>query len=236
MNDQLVRSRPHRTQIDWLVNLGLTLFLAATATLSIHGSLLHDTEPALALTFATAAAMFAVILIPFDPASMHRVLKLLFWAILAGVACAMQPLTTKGLDFPHMLRLGGTVALFVFAVGGSKQAIAMRTNNALAIATIVLVALNFCAAPIFLGPVAEHLSTHRVFVDAIVNVSPVTHFATALGFDYLRDNWFYQYSRVGSIRFDYATPAACVIGYGLVCLVSQYLIFVQLRQLESTRR
>ena len=37
----------------------------------------------------------------------------------------------------------------------------------------------------------------------IVAASPISAFATALDFDILRTNWFYEHSVLGSLRYDY---------------------------------
>ena len=216
--------------IEWLVRLGLTLLLATAACLAVHGSL---GTVAAALTFAVAGGLFAVVLMPVTAENLRGMRNLLLWALLAGWACALPALLASGLT--RSLAIGGTLLLFIIAFGTLKHWISAHTNEATATAWILLILLTLAAAPLYLGGLAEHHSQRGWLVNTIVNMSPVSHLAVALDVDYLRSNWFYSHSRLGSLRFDYLAPGVNAAGYILLALVLQALTHLQFNTQRNTQ-
>lgn len=218
----------YRVQIEWLVRLALTLLLATAACFAVHGSL---GTVAAALTFAIAGGLFAVVLMPITPNVSPRLPMLLLWASFAGPACAFPALMVSGSS--DSLSLGGTLLLFVVTFGTLRQWISARTNDATATAWIMMILLGMAAVPLYLGGLAEHFSQQGWLVGIIANTSPVSHLAAALDVDYLRSNWFYTHSRLGSLRFDYLAPAVNAAGYILVGLMLQ--VHLQLNKQRNTK-
>jgi hypothetical protein len=59
--------------------------------------------------------------------------------------------------------------------------------------------------PVWLAPLAELSGNRGWITNLIVAVSPLSAFSVALDFDFLRTNWFYEHSVIGSLRYTY-TP------------------------------
>ena len=71
----------------------------------------------------------------------------------------------------------------------------------------VVLAVLF-AVPVWLGPLAEQSGHLPLLPNLLVGVSPLSALAVSLDLDYLRSNWFYQHSVLGSLRYEYvAWPA-----------------------------
>jgi hypothetical protein len=95
--------------------------------------------------------------------------------------------------------------------------------------TTVVVAL--VATPIWLGPVAELSGNSGWVTNLVVAVSPLSAFSVALDFDFLRTNWFYQHSALGSLRYAYASWFVYVAG-----LAAASILFIVSANLFSTSR
>ena len=101
------------------------------------------------------------------------------------------------------LTIAGAARLFGAVVGS----VALGT-----LCTIVGLALT-SAAPLWLGPAVARLGDPRLVVDTVIGVSPVTYLAVMCDYDYLRSDWLYTTSPVGSVRFDYLAGSTLTGGY-----------------------
>jgi hypothetical protein len=88
---------------------------------------------------------------------------------------------------------------------------------------LVLTAAFITSSPIWLGPLVELQQPGESVVNGIVALSPLTHFSVAANYDYLRSEWFYQNSPLGSLRFAYPNLLSITGGYLLLTLFAQSL-------------
>ena len=119
---------------------------------------------------------------------------------------------------------GVTLALFTMAAHAWLVGRAGQPRAANTIFLLAFVAL--CFAPLVLGPLAELWPTSIAFANSIVAASPVSYVASLAGFDYLREQWFYQNVSLGALRFEYPPPAMTTLVY---LLIAAALSFGQLR-------
>jgi hypothetical protein len=80
----------------------------------------------------------------------------------------------------------------------------------------------FTSIPLWLGSVAEITGNQLVTTNLIVGANPLTALAVSLDFDYLRSNWFYQHSVLGSLRYEYYSWSSYVL---ILILVTAALAF-----------
>ena len=86
----------------------------------------------------------------------------------------------------------------------------IRMRNPVLLLTVITV-----AAPVWLGPFVEMYQPGDSAIDSIISITPLTHFAVAAEYDYLRSQWFYRNVAFGSLPFVYP---------GLTPIVTSYLV------------
>lgn len=140
---------------------------------------------------------------------------LLAWPLLmAGTALAVMPaaIGASQADLAVVAALALGVALLGGVLDGfAALLVALRVSPGAACASGLALFAVAAAAPLWLGPWAE-LSGGA---DLVIAVSPLSYLAALAQYDYLRGQWFYVHSPLGSLRFDYPDPAAgsaaCVV-------------------------
>jgi hypothetical protein len=75
-------------------------------------------------------------------------------------------------------------------------------------------------APVWLGPFAEMVQPYNSVVNGIISINPLTHFAVAMEYDYLRSQWFYRNTPFGSLPFAYPDMISIVTTYiiSVICM------------------
>lgn len=91
---------------------------------------------------------------------------------------------------------------------------------------VLLLAAVTAAAPVWLGPFVELVQPGDGAISGILSITPLTHFAVAAQYDYLRSVWFYRNTPFGSLPFAYP---------GLISIVAAYLIAVLCLQMALWR-
>jgi hypothetical protein len=76
---------------------------------------------------------------------------------------------------------------------------------------------------LWLSPLAILVKEPWRVSDAIVALSPLSAFAAALEFDYLRTPWFYEHSVLGSLRYEY--PAWTVYAGLIAAILASLTLF-----------
>lgn len=217
-----------RRTIESLSSLALTLILASATTLCIHAGLIEP-DRLHALTFSASLCLFAVILMP--PSSTRT--DLMACSIGVGLICLLAALTARHVEPGDATVLALTATVLVLGLGSIQQAISRHADE-YAAPLMAAIAINLWAVPLWLAPVAEHFYSQPWFTDLVVNLSPVTHLAAALEVDYLRGNWFYRYSILGSLRFEYAPPMVTIVMWTLVALTAQLLLHLTHLRTQGT--
>ena len=78
-------------------------------------------------------------------------------------------------------------------------------------------------APVWLGPLVEILQPGDRSINSIISITPLTHFCVAAQYDYLRSEWFYQNSPLGSLPFSYPSLLSLAVVY-LAIVISLQII------------
>jgi hypothetical protein len=141
-------------------------------------------------------------------------------AMLSGVGIAWLPraATTCAMLFLVLVVVHAVAAALEALLRGRAKQPESARETAAWLATAALLTIG--AAPLWLGPAAELMAASRPqAVDAAVAVSPLTHLAVASGNDLLRNQWFYQHSNLGGLRFDYPRLAPLLTVYGALAAV-----------------
>lgn len=186
--------------------------LAATGALEAFSA---DVPPsARALTAAACVYGLAPLFAP--AATFRQPLRLaasLAWcAATAVVAVALAALAGTG---PETLPAIGA-AVFLMTTVSQLAAAALTGRSAELLAQrwlpCILQALAL-SLPLWLAPLAELRGSRSELAAWIVTLSPLSHLASAAGCDYLRTDWFYRHSVLGSLRFEYPALSAVLAAY-----------------------
>ncbi|MBK1702993.1 hypothetical protein [Halochromatium glycolicum] len=96
-----------------------------------------------------------------------------------------------------------------------------RAAHGLALGALLVLALT----PVWLAGWLDALSRWSSAIDALIALNPLTALAVAGQTDYLRMDWFYRHSPLGSLRFDYPRPMLLLVGYSLLALALGLALF-----------
>ena len=200
--------------------LALMTFLLA----QLIGAVIAGADPlpakASALVFATAMVAAGAALdrgahasgVPALASALFRSTALAVGAALLVVVNAPPHAGLSG-----VASLGAAVAVLTLTIAGAARLIGTVVGSVAlgTLCTIVGLALT-AAAPLWLGPAVARLGDVRLLVDTVIGVSPVTYLAVVCDYDYLRSDWLYTASPVGSVRFDYLAGSTLTAGYLLL--------------------
>ncbi len=191
-------SQQHKPERSRLAEDGAACLLVLLAIVLARFALPVASEPAAAGLAAVISACAGIIALSL--AAPRRLARTGSWPTPA----AMLTLLVAGvllLD-PLTRNLGGSLPPFLLTVllAAANVVIALRFLPA-ALVCVVLLALTL--APVWAAPAVE-LAGNPAWLDRLViGASPLTAFAVPLELDYLRTNWFYAHSALGSMRYDY---------------------------------
>lgn len=87
---------------------------------------------------------------------------------------------------------------------------------------ILLFTVFITSTPAWLGPLVDIYQPGVSTTNAIIAITPLTHFSIAAEYDYLRSEWFYRNTPFGSLPFTYP---------GLVSITAGYLLLVMSMQI-----
>jgi hypothetical protein len=165
------------------------------------------------LCFAALVVLLGVLLDPrLDPVSAespHATQELrhaLQWSAALGATAGLLVVLngTAGAQFSIALRLAVGTAVLSFTLAELARLLVRATGVSTRPRLWIVAGLAACAAaPLWLGPLAERLGAAPGLVNSIVAASPITYLAVLADTDYLRAQWFYSHSPMGSLRFDY---------------------------------
>jgi hypothetical protein len=149
------------------------------------------------------------------------------FALLAANSWPPSELTT-------LLSLSGGVALLCLASSALVRSLAIVWDSRERARLAVLAGLALAGAlPVWLGPLAERMAGHRPeLASAIASANPLAYLAQLAGVDYLRTQWFYSRSPLGSLRV--APSPTAVVSAGLLVLAGLALALE--RRLPRPRR
>lgn len=187
----------------------------------------------LRLPLAIAAAAMATALVPLAPEPTLPGLKAMLYAL--ATVCALiifQPRARASLlsawCLAGTLSTGAvllvdpatrplytslpTLLLALFLLSTTFVLLARYLSNTVIIALFALLAL----APVWAAPLVEVLNNPTWLNQIVINASPLTVIATTLDLDYLRSEWFYANSALGSMRYAYPHVASVLAVLAIV--------------------
>lgn len=201
--------------LPWVVRFAAMAFLAILIQRALGATDLVRSAELLVLAGAvTIVACASLALLTVD-APTHRAGGTLVWAALAALVVLGLSAVTGGVE-AGSVALSAGVFLLVGSFGFTLALVAALLRDRLAAATLLAACgMLAVAAPIWLGPIAEGFAPTGMFVDALVAVSPLSYLAVLADHDYLRATWFYEYTALGSLRYDYPAAVSQSVIYAL---------------------
>jgi hypothetical protein len=137
--------------------------------------------------------------------------RLLAWSALLAAGLLGHALLVAAATAPLLVLAGGVWLLSLTAHSLVFRFAAPSSENSPVLAVCVFVTL--CALPVWLGPWIEALAvSHPAVLQALLWLCPLTYLAVLFEYDVLREQWFYQHTPFGLLRYDY--PAA---GWASLC-------------------
>lgn len=191
-----------------------TAALATTVTGLGIWLALGDTLPLpLAAMAPLLAALVPGMLLQLPPALRHTRPVLALARALAGALALALILGLLDGAPPAAAATGAlTVALLMLGVGAACL-LAPRQARAAVHGLLVTALAVLALSPIWLAPWLDPVSRLPGVVNALVALNPLTLLASPLSLDYLRAEWFYRYSPLGSLRYDYPGPTVLMLGW-----------------------
>jgi len=196
---------------EWLYIVPLALSLLISRFLFA----IPDSPGAVALhmlVYACTTCVAALLFVPVSPPCSLKSLSALSGRcgvatvlFLAAVLADSQTRGAIGQALPLALMV------FLLTLATLAPVLAIGANAALVRQCVFVVFAILLATPVWLAPLAEQAGIWPGAPDLIIGVSPLSALAVSLDFDYLRSNWFYQYSVLGSLRYEYLSWSAYVL-------------------------
>lgn len=191
-----------------------TAALATTVTgLGIWLALRESLSLPLAAMAPLLAALVPGMLLQLPPALRHtRPLPALARALAGALALALVLALLDGAP-PAAAATGAlTVALVMLGLGAACL-LAPRQGREAVHGLLVTGLAALALSPVWLAPWLDAASRVPGLVNALVALNPLTLLASPMALDYLRADWFYRYSPLGSLRYDYPAPAVLMLGW-----------------------
>jgi hypothetical protein len=179
------------------------------------------------LIYAAATCFAGLLLVPVAGCSDIRNLSALMARIAAAtmvfiIIAAADPQTRSAVE--QFAPLALFVFMLLLAALLQVQIMSVKTKHARELVFVIFAVLF--ATPVWLAPLAELAAQWPAVPDLIVAMSPLTTLAVSLDLDYLRTNWFYQYSVLGSLRFEYLSWSAYLLGLTVI-IAAQLVVAVR---------
>jgi hypothetical protein len=123
-------------------------------------------------------------------------------------------------EYQDALSLGGGVFAASFGLSALLRFLRVRCGDGVRAKRIVVCALGVLGvAPLWGAPAAA--TAPSGFSSLLLSLSPITHLAVLVERDYLRTQWFYTHSQLGSLELGYPSPTLVIAAYlamGFLCL------------------
>jgi hypothetical protein len=160
-------------------------------------------DPLLAPCAAPLAVLAAALLLELPAALGHRTpIAAVLRATLRVAALALALAWLDGAGFAAGVTAALAAATLFSGVGAICLLAPTRTVAAAhALALLTLVALTL--TPVWLAAGLASMRLSDGLIDGLVAMNPLTLLTAGSGADFLRSEWFYRYSPIGSLRYDY---------------------------------
>lgn len=189
------------------VKLALAGVLIAVFRLALPIAEVPARAELLATVYSTGTIVALLLIAPLHNASLRTVLG---WC--AAVATVLLLFVILDPTTRIVATKIPSLVLVVFLLSVTLGILARRLPPAIVIGVFALLAL----LPVWAGPMLELANNPPWANRLVMYASPLTAFAAALDFDYLRTVWFYEYSAIAAMRYDYPTFLNILL---LLCVV-----------------
>jgi len=164
------------------------------------------------LVYAGTTCIAALLLLPVGPSCSLKNLSALALrcgaATLLFVVAVLADSQTRG-AMGQALPLA--LMVFLLTLAALVPVLALSANATFVRQFVFVVYAILFATPVWLAPMAEQAGIWPGAPNLIIGISPLSALAVSLDFDYLRSNWFYQHSVLGSLRYEYLSWSAYVL-------------------------
>lgn len=126
-----------------------------------------------------------------------------------------------------------SLSFFLYAIARAGKALLPALRPAPYLVFGVLIA---SALPVSFGPTLEHWYDASEATNAVVALSPASYLSSLVEYDYLRSEWFYQYTPYGAMRYDYPNPigsTVLLLSAGIALCWAANAITTRRRRIES---
>jgi hypothetical protein len=125
--------------------------------------------------------------------------------------------------FGSLLRSALAVAVLAWVMSALVQLFARQERRHASVSLVAFATLVLGLAPLWGGAIVDAVAPTGAGADILVGVSPLTYLAQAAGWDYLRYDWIYRVTPLGSLRFDYPDFWISTIAYAALAAALQVL-------------
>jgi len=187
------------------------------------------------LALATTALVAALVFLPQRNQNKSAWLRIILvdTLLVTTVLIVAIFITMDGVvQFTALLRVATTA--FLLIVFGMSILAATPEDSEKARQYLLLIFVALLTTPVWLAPVAETSGNITWLTNTIIAVSPLSAFAVALDIDFLRINWFYEHSVLGSLRYTYLSWSMYVAGLATIAGLTIYSnLLIQKRRDKS---
>jgi hypothetical protein len=152
-------------------------------------------------------------------------LDTIYWALLVSLAFTIfNAVTVLFIDvywsWLDLLWLAsGIFILMVFYTNLAVFLAEMTDNVSLSFTSVLFLIFLLSSLPLWLGPFANHFT---FLIDYLANINALALLSILADYDYLRSQWFYQFSPMGGLKYVYISKAGVISGYLVltVCIIA----------------
>lgn len=202
---------------------GETFFIAPLALALLISRFLFAIPPAPGtamlqmLVYAAASCFAAILFVPVASDYSARSLKALIrhcaavaFVFVLAVLADPQTRGATGQALPL------ATMVFLLTLAALTPVLVLSRPSVFVRQAVLLIVAALAAAPLWLAPLAEQSAGWTGLSNLIVALSPLSAMAASLQFDYLRVNWFYQHSVLGSLRYEYLSWTAYALSLTVI--------------------
>lgn len=117
---------------------------------------------------------------------------------------------------PTIMLAGGILILSLLLVNVTLVIGQEVGSLPISVFLVLLVLFSLSSAPVWLAPAAVYADPAGNWTDLLIWSSPVSYLSELAGYDYLRHQWIYASSPLGSMRYSYPDALATSVIYLLL--------------------
>lgn len=170
----------------------------------------------------------------------RKLSDLVFNSLLVATTFILFLLLPVKTTLPYPMVLQGALAVFSLALllhSLSNLLRKLRLTSKIATPAVLIIAGLTGSSVLWLGPAVELFVLGNGVIDSIVASNPLSYLSVAVEYDYLRNEWFYQHTPFGSLRFNYPSYSLLTASYlGLAIAIHGLPFFIKARNSTAANR